>query len=66
MLDFHKKWYSANIMNLVVSGKHTIQQLEAWVIEKFSAVPNKDLALPDLGKPHHPFPADRLGVITKF
>jgi insulysin len=66
LLDFHKKWYSANIMNLVVAGKHSIQQLESWVVEKFSAVPNKDLELPDYSKPVHPFPSEKLGVITKF
>lgn len=66
LLDFHKKWYSANIMNLVVSGKHTIDQLEAWVKQKFSAVKNIDIELPDLGLPVHPFPADRRAVLSKF
>lgn len=49
LLNFHKTWYSANIMNLVVIGKHSIAQLESWVREKFSAVPNKDIVVPDLG-----------------
>jgi len=66
LLSFHKQWYSSNIMNLVVSSKHSLEQLEAWVIEKFTAVPNKDLKVPDLGQPSHPFPPERLGVITKF
>ena len=25
LLDFHKTWYSSNIMNLVLYGKHTIE-----------------------------------------
>ena len=28
LINFHKKYYSSNIMHLVVTGKHTIQQLE--------------------------------------
>jgi insulysin len=66
LLAFHKTWYSANIMNLVVTGKHSMEQLEAWVREKFTAVPNKDIVVPDLGMPVHPFPEDRLGVISRF
>jgi len=66
LLSFHKQWYSSNIMDLVVSSKHSLEQLEAWVTEKFTAVPNKDLKVPDLGQPSHPFPPERLGVITKF
>jgi secreted Zn-dependent insulinase-like peptidase len=53
-------------MNLVVSGKHTLEQLESWVREKFSAVPNKDIKVPDLGLPAHPFQQEHLGVISKF
>jgi len=56
LLEFHKKWYSSNIMNLVVAGKHSLEQLETWVRTKFSAVPNKNLTVPELGLPQHPFP----------
>jgi insulysin len=28
LLDFHKKWYSSNIMKLCVSSNHTLEQLE--------------------------------------
>jgi insulysin len=38
LLDFHKKWYSSNIMNLTVQSKHDIDQLELWITEKFSEV----------------------------
>ena len=28
LLNFHKKWYSANIMKLTVSGNHSLDKLE--------------------------------------
>lgn len=28
LLDFHKQWYSSNIMNLAIVGRHDIEQLE--------------------------------------
>lgn len=65
LLNFHKKWYSANIMNLVVTGKHSVDQLEQWIREKFAAVPNKDITVPDLSLPVHPFPADHLGKLNR-
>lgn len=66
MLAFHKKWYSSNIMNLVVTGKHSIDQLEKWVIEKFSAVENKNVELPNLGLPKMPFTHENLGIFNRF
>lgn len=65
-MDFHAKYYSANIMNLVVTGKHTIDQLEQWVLEKFSPVVNKDVELPDYSKPRMPYDKENLGKIVKW
>jgi secreted Zn-dependent insulinase-like peptidase len=36
-------------MKLCISGKHSIEQLEKWAIQMFSAVENKDVEVPDLG-----------------
>ena len=36
--DFHAKYYSSNLMSLVVSGNYSLDQLESWVIEKFSPI----------------------------
>jgi insulysin len=33
--DFHKEFYSANIMKLVVSSKHSLEQMEKWAIQYF-------------------------------
>ena len=46
LLKFHNKYYSANIMKLVVLGKESLDQLSQWVIEKFSAVKNKNIPIP--------------------
>ena len=54
-MDFHKKWYSANIMTLVVSSRNSIDQLEFWVNSKFSLIENKEILLPYMGDPA-PFP----------
>ena len=65
LLEFHKKWYSSNIMNLTVSGKHDLSMLEDWVVEKFSPIQNKEVVLPDLGVPN-PYPNENLGKLVKF
>ena len=51
LLDFHKKWYSANIMNLVVVSNYTIELMESWSIEKFSPIKNFDVEVPNFEKP---------------
>lgn len=51
LLDFHKTWYSSNIMKLCVISNHPLEKLESWVTTMFSAVPNKSITLPPLDKP---------------
>ena len=63
MLNFHKTWYSSNIMKLTISGKHSLEQLEKWAVEKFSSVENKNVVVPDLGKPEMPFTHANLATI---
>jgi insulysin len=46
LLKFHDKYYSANIMKLVLLGKESLDQLTQWVVEKFSAVKNKGIPVP--------------------
>jgi len=66
LLNFHKTWYSSNIMKLTVLGKHTLDQMQAWAIEMFSAVPNKNVVLPDLGAPAAPYTQANLGKIQRM
>ncbi|KAF2455474.1 a-pheromone processing metallopeptidase Ste23 [Lineolata rhizophorae] len=42
-IRFHEAHYSANLMKLVVLGRENLDELERWVQELFSPVPNKDL-----------------------
>ncbi|OJJ43998.1 hypothetical protein ASPZODRAFT_18773 [Penicilliopsis zonata CBS 506.65] len=42
-IKFYEKHYSANRMKLVVLGRESLDELEAWVTELFSDVKNKDL-----------------------
>jgi insulysin len=46
LLEFHNRYYSANIMKLVVLGKDTIEQLTEWIVEKFSSVKNMNVTVP--------------------
>lgn len=46
LLEFHDKYYSANLMSLCLLGRDSLDQLEAWAKEKFAAVPNKNAEVP--------------------
>lgn len=55
LIAFHKRYYSANVMKLVVLGKQSLDDLEIMVTEVFSAIPNKDIAPPEFpGTPYTP------------
>ena len=66
LLKFHKTWYSANIMNLVIYGKHSLTQLEEWATTLFSGVENKNVIVPDLSKPVMPFDSSNLGQVVRY
>jgi insulysin len=65
LLDFHKKWYSSNIMTLTVLSRHPVTDLEKWVSEKFSPVVNTNVVVPDLGAPA-PYPEEKRAKLVKF
>ena len=46
LIEFYDQYYSANLMTLAVVGRESLDQLETWVREKFSEVPNKDVLKP--------------------
>ena len=41
MLDFYQRYYSANLMKLVVLGNNSLDELEALVQPRFSAIKNR-------------------------
>jgi len=52
-IKFHEDHYSANLMRLVVLGRESLDQLQHWVVEKFSEVPNKKIPPPEFeGTPY--------------
>lgn len=51
LLDFYRRYYSANLMSLVVLGSQGLDDLEALVTETFSAVPNHDVEIEDITAP---------------
>ncbi|KAJ1657332.1 metalloprotease [Dispira simplex] len=46
LLKFHERYYSANLMRLVVYGRESLEQLTAWVVTKFSSVVNRNAPWP--------------------
>lgn len=65
LLNFHKTWYSSNIMTITVISKHSLSDLEEWVTSKFSAVKNFEVKVPDLGLPA-PYPSGSQGKLVKM
>ncbi|KAG5318579.1 IDE enzyme, partial [Pseudoatta argentina] len=53
LLEFHEKYYSANIMSLSVLGKESLDELENMVVDLFCEVRNKEIEVPIW--PEHPF-----------
>ena len=47
LLSFHERYYSSNIMNLVMVGKHSIEELEQMAKENFSQIIDKSVELED-------------------
>ncbi|XP_077297928.1 insulin-degrading enzyme-like [Arctopsyche grandis] len=60
LLKFHSKWYSANLMNSVIFGKESLDDLEEMVIEKFSEIEDNDTEIPSW--PQHPYSEDYQGL----
>ncbi|KAI9096425.1 Metalloenzyme, LuxS/M16 peptidase-like protein [Phlyctochytrium arcticum] len=59
LLEFHDKYYSANIMKLVLVGKESLDELTNWVVTRFSEVRNKDIQVPSFEG--HPLTKSELG-----
>lgn len=42
-MEFHKKYYSANIMTLAIISDEDSEKIESIVREKFSEIPDKNI-----------------------
>ncbi|KAH7350004.1 insulin-degrading enzyme [Plectosphaerella cucumerina] len=60
-MEFHAKHYSANRMKLVILGRESLDVLEKWAADFFSAVPDKNLAQ-NRWEDEAPFRKSELGV----
>jgi insulysin len=65
MLNFYEKWYSSNIMKLVISSNLSLEKQEEMVMSKFSAVVNKNVSVPDYKLPLLPWTAENLGQYVR-
>eukprot|EP01041_Mallomonas_annulata_P009052 gene9052-18749_t len=63
LLDFHKRFYSANVMRLVVYGKDDLDTLQKWVEEKFTPIEDKNLSVPSF--PSDPYRPEQLAKIIE-
>ncbi|KAG7401182.1 Nrd1 complex RNA-binding subunit [Phytophthora boehmeriae] len=59
---FYDQYYSPNIMKLVVCGENTLDELEEWVRESFSAISNKQVSVPSFESSGPPFGAEGAGA----
>ncbi|CAK7218316.1 hypothetical protein SEUCBS140593_003506 [Sporothrix eucalyptigena] len=62
-MEFHDKFYSANQMKLVILGRESLDTLQEWTTELFSAIPNKHLA-PNVWPDEVPYSPEYLGLQT--
>ncbi len=46
LLAFYQRYYSANLMTLVVLGREPLNELQAAVQARFAAIPNHEVTLP--------------------
>ncbi|KAJ0405749.1 hypothetical protein ATCC90586_007692 [Pythium insidiosum] len=55
ILKFYQRYYSANLMKLVVCGEDSLDDMETWVRASFTAIPNKNIERPTFQHVGPPF-----------
>ena len=64
LLEFHSKYYSANIMTVAILGKEDLETMEKQIAPLFSQVQNKNAEIPECKE--FPFGEDELGIMIKI
>ncbi|KAJ1959317.1 metalloprotease, partial [Dipsacomyces acuminosporus] len=64
LLKFHAKYYSADIMKLVIVGRDSLDQLTEWAVSKFSQIESKGMTKP-LFK-GHPLTKNEVGKLIRI
>jgi len=63
IIAFHDSNYSADIMTLTVMGPHQLDEMEDWVIEKFSDIVNTNKRDKAIAQPY--VTAEQTGILIK-
>lgn len=63
LIEFYKKYYSANLMRLVVVSNKDLTTMEEWIESLFAEIPNSNLSPPEFL--NLPFTKENLGTIWK-
>ncbi|KAJ2401897.1 metalloprotease, partial [Coemansia sp. RSA 2531] len=64
LIKFYHKYYSADVMRLVVVGNHSLDVLSEWVASKFSVVESKGNTRPNIDA--HPIGKAELGKLIHY
>ncbi|KAJ2725977.1 metalloprotease [Coemansia sp. Benny D115] len=64
LLKFHSKHYSADVMQVVVVGNHSLDKLTEWTVSMFSDVESKGDTMTKIVD--HPFGVDELGKMVHY
>ncbi|KAJ2800369.1 metalloprotease [Coemansia guatemalensis] len=64
VVEFYNRYYSADIIKLVVSGNYSLDELTEMAVARFSAVESKGNTSPILSG--HPLSENELGKIIRF
>ncbi|UZJ45826.1 insulinase family protein [Marinimicrobium sp. C6131] len=51
LIDFYQRYYSSDLMSLVVLGRENLDALQKQVTERFKAIPVRDVSLPEAYPP---------------
>lgn len=58
VMEFHEKYYSANIMTLSIIGRESLDELQLMTEKIFLEVPNRNATVPNW--PQSPFDEEHL------
>lgn len=66
LLQFHEKYYSANRMNLCISGPHSLDTMQEWTEELFNPIRNSNIDHPSSEYCHEaPLKESEMGRIMR-
>lgn len=65
LLEFHKKWYSGNLMTVVVNSNMPMDDLRKMVFDKLDPIKNHNAEIPDLMDPE-PWTKENQGKLIRF